>query len=318
VARLERKVKIAEREYLELLHSLNMSKLRQQNLELSADLEVMDWPFFPNKAEATKRMQLVVLAGILGFIMCVTIIILLEFIDRTLQNPQRTRDETGLALAAAVPVAGPHHQSGPRELVLTRSVDQIINAIKLAIPPETDAAKSNLILVTSNLPGEGKSFLQQHVVAKLRYAGMRVLSLSPDTASGNTADDFAYAVNADFPETRNIASLLKSEPKADFVFLELPPLIGHQFPLHLLKQAQVMLLVLNANRAWKDVDVHTLAQIRQAGGPEPLAVLNATRLHYLDSMLGDGALKKSWIIRLVVNLLNLEFTNLEKLARRTK
>ena len=44
--RLERKIDIAEREYLSLLHSLGLAKLRQQNVELKSNLKLIEVPFF--------------------------------------------------------------------------------------------------------------------------------------------------------------------------------------------------------------------------------------------------------------------------------
>ena len=45
--RLERKIDVAEREYLSLLHSLNLAKLKQQNIELNSNLKVVTPPLFP-------------------------------------------------------------------------------------------------------------------------------------------------------------------------------------------------------------------------------------------------------------------------------
>ena len=47
LGRLEREISVNEKEYLSVLHGLNLAKLRQQSLEMSNNLKVIDNPYFP-------------------------------------------------------------------------------------------------------------------------------------------------------------------------------------------------------------------------------------------------------------------------------
>jgi len=66
--RIERQINISEQEYLSLLHSLSLAKLKQQNLEFTSQIKILDEPFFPISPLPSKRKILIALAGIIGFI----------------------------------------------------------------------------------------------------------------------------------------------------------------------------------------------------------------------------------------------------------
>jgi uncharacterized protein involved in exopolysaccharide biosynthesis len=48
--RIEREIKVAEQSYLELLRSLNLAKMKQQNLEMATNIKIVDPPYFPISA----------------------------------------------------------------------------------------------------------------------------------------------------------------------------------------------------------------------------------------------------------------------------
>lgn len=79
---LEREIDIAEREYLDLLHSLNLAKMRQQNIEMAANLQILDAPTFPEHPLPSKAKLLVVVAFLAGLMLCMGGLLAVEFLDR--------------------------------------------------------------------------------------------------------------------------------------------------------------------------------------------------------------------------------------------
>jgi hypothetical protein len=63
IKRIEREINVSEQEFLELLHGLNMAKLKMQDAELSASIKAVDPPFFPLSPNPTKRSLLVLVAA---------------------------------------------------------------------------------------------------------------------------------------------------------------------------------------------------------------------------------------------------------------
>jgi len=78
--RLEREIDVAEREYLEILHGLNQSKLREQNLLLSTNLKILDTPKFPDKPESSKRLLLIIGGFVVGLVLALVYVIVREYL----------------------------------------------------------------------------------------------------------------------------------------------------------------------------------------------------------------------------------------------
>ena len=45
--RIEREISVSEQEFLEILHGLNLAKLKMQDNELSSNIKPVDQPFYP-------------------------------------------------------------------------------------------------------------------------------------------------------------------------------------------------------------------------------------------------------------------------------
>ena len=104
LARLEREISVAEREYLEILNGLNMSKLRQQNIQLSSQLETVDWPQLPTQALASKRKLLIAVGFMFGLISVLTFLVARELLDNTCSTPSKAEKATKLELIGAFPI----------------------------------------------------------------------------------------------------------------------------------------------------------------------------------------------------------------------
>ena len=59
IKRIEREIAVSEQGYLEILHGLNLAKLKLQDNELSSNLKAVDAPFYPLSSQPTKRKVLI-------------------------------------------------------------------------------------------------------------------------------------------------------------------------------------------------------------------------------------------------------------------
>ena len=66
--RLEREIGVAEQEYLEILHGLNLARLKFQDTQLSSNLKAVDPPYFPLKPVPSKRKIIILAIGVLSFV----------------------------------------------------------------------------------------------------------------------------------------------------------------------------------------------------------------------------------------------------------
>ena len=131
IKKIEREIEVSEQEYLSLLRSLNQSKLKQQNVELSSDLKIIDSPFYPTKTKASARMIMVIVSGFGGFVFTLGIVVAMEFLDSTLKYPSRAEEQTDLSLAGAFPKLGSGGAGVDMNYINHRLVEQIVQEIKL-------------------------------------------------------------------------------------------------------------------------------------------------------------------------------------------
>ncbi|HDO06305.1 MAG TPA: LysM peptidoglycan-binding domain-containing protein, partial [Bacteroidetes bacterium] len=122
LTRIQREIKVAEQTYLELLRSLNLAKMKQQNMEMSTNIKVVDPPFFPIQPNPSRTKYIVLAAGIFGFMLVALLIIMLEYFDTSMKNPSRVTEQTGMQLAGAYPIMSSRHQANELSQITNRLV----------------------------------------------------------------------------------------------------------------------------------------------------------------------------------------------------
>ncbi|MFT5748537.1 MAG: succinoglycan biosynthesis transport protein ExoP, partial [Saprospiraceae bacterium] len=101
--RIEREIDVAERAYLENLHSYNQARLHQHSMMMSTNLKVIDAPFFSPKPESSKRGVLIIVAFLGGLMLSIGLLVALELMDGTLKTPLNASNTIGIELLGAFP-----------------------------------------------------------------------------------------------------------------------------------------------------------------------------------------------------------------------
>ena len=73
----------------------------------------------------------------------------------------------------------------------------------------------------------------------------------------------------------------------DQIVVETAPLLSGKYPLNLLNDKMVFLLVARANRVWNSADKNQLRTLKNLIKLKPLLVLNAVKLDHLEEFIGD-------------------------------
>jgi succinoglycan biosynthesis transport protein ExoP len=158
--RIEREVDISEKEYLSVLHGLNMAKLRQQSLEMSNNLSITDFPFLPLKPQPSKRTLLVIMAFVATFILTLAIILAKSLLGKTVQSTSRAEKFTGLKFLSAFPNYNTIDKmvivEGLNQSILSHFRSNFIVQNKEAFNQENEPI---IITLSSIKRGEGKTFI---------------------------------------------------------------------------------------------------------------------------------------------------------------
>lgn len=176
IKRIEREINVSEQEFLELLHGLNMAKLKVQDAELSASIKAVDPPFFPLTPNPTKRSLLIMVAAVFGFLIVLGIIIAMEYFDSTLKNPKKAAASLKLSGLGIFPKIFLKTGSLNFPFIANRLLEIIVQQIGIIPAKSTDEPKS--LLFFSTLSVEGKSVIAANIAQKLVRQGKRVLLLN--------------------------------------------------------------------------------------------------------------------------------------------
>jgi len=311
--RLERKIDIAEREYLSLLHSLGLAKLRQQNVELKSNIKLTEVPFFPITPKASKRKILIVVAGLMGFILVAFSIFILEFLDANLNTAKRAEEKIGLEVSSIFPVINYKDKNIDFDYIQNKAVNAISRRIILNQFKKENEEMPLLDMMFSTQDGEGKSYIARNLIEKLCELGYKVVHITYDGKTEPILSDnytfLSYEISDQLFKISSVEEfdtngILENLKNYDFVIIELPGIVKHPFPVKLVSLMDDIFLVTRANRGWSEADKNALNLFKEAtSGPEPTLILNGVKVMEMESVLGDLGTKtsklRSWLKRIV-------------------
>ncbi len=311
LTRIQREIKVAEQTYLELLKSLNLAKMKQQNMEMSTNIKVVDPPFFPIQPNPSRTKYIVLAAGIFGFMVVALLIIILEYFDTSLKDPSRVTEQTEMQLAGAYPIMSSRNQANELSQITNRLVDMMIQNIKLNLAKsEFKPEKPYLILIFSTQNETGKTLLAQKIINRMRSMGDKVLFLNYKEGGTSMADEdfnysFCYEIKNNFIDVANLQELMdnyylrKTNTAYDFIFLELPSIIYHTYPIKLLSEIDLALFVIKSNNRYSKADKTAMDIFNETYKSEPIVILNEIELFNLEDLLSDlPKMRKSYFDKL--------------------
>jgi len=312
---LERKIGVHENEYLSLLNSLGLAKLKQQNKELNSNLKVIEPPYFPLGPQPGKRKILLVIAFMVGFIIPAFTIIALEFLDSTLKTADRTEVATGLSVATIFPNLLTIAKSDNINYIKSKSLDVIARKLLIGNLERTDKVRPLICVLYSHLNNEGKTYLSSSLIDKVDEYGFKSVLITYDKPglSQSNLNCIHYEVKNSIQSVEKLESIsdeIRSldVKKLDFVFVEIPSILQSIYPYLFFKNADFNFLVVRANRPWERADKHALKELRALKlKAEPQIILNGVHLLEMESILGDLPKKRSLIRRMVKNMFRMQF-----------
>jgi succinoglycan biosynthesis transport protein ExoP len=318
--RLEREVGVQEKQYLSVLHGLNLARLRQQSLEMSNQLKTVDNPFFPLQPLPSKRGLLIMVSFLAGFILLLAYLVGSALLNRSIQSPEKVEKIVGLPMLSALPELTNIDDKGVKvKEVYSSLMQQIINTLFIDLKRVEPLAKSYLIIVFSTKGDEGKSFVAESLVNKLSRIRKKVLYLYPETSSEHgkylEKDNpklikHSYAVNDGIIDYDGIQDFIKTqegEPEnlddVSYNVLEIPRLNKYPLPANLIEQAHYSLLVVHAAKSWTSADQFLLKNYLKLAHGKTSVLLNHVAPDLLESIYGEIPKRRSFIRRKIKNLL---------------
>ncbi|TAI47156.1 GumC family protein [Flagellimonas allohymeniacidonis] len=315
--RLERKIDIAEREYLSLLHSLGLAKLRQQNVELKSNIKLTEVPFYPISPKPSKRMLVVIVAFMAGFVLVAATILVLELLDGNINTAKRAEDKIGLKVSSIFPVISSSSKKMDYEYLKNKAVNAISRNIILNQFKKEKEREPLVNMLFSTQETEGKTFICKHLIAKLCELDYNILHITYDEEDlqlpSQCYQRLVYPISDKLYKISNVkefdeANSISDFKLFDFVILEMPSIIKNPFPVKLAATMDYTFLVTRANRAWGEADKNALELFKEATtGPEPTIILNGVKVLEMETVVGDLPKKRSIVRKWVKKAVQFRF-----------
>lgn len=267
INRKEREIRITEESYLEVLHGLNLAKLKQKNIQLtSATLNVITPATFPLISDGSKRAILVIAAFMGSIIFIIGCNLVIELLDRTLRDAERTQRLTNTPVLGAFTGNMQLRFRGYRKACNRISAGYACNKLNSKLT----AGKPMIINLISLEEKEGKTFVANYLKEEWEEQGLTVKYL---IAGKDFRLDPSYLLAEGFDR------FLTEEKNPNILLIEYPAILKSNLPTSLLDQASFNIVVTNACRVWKNSDEVALNHLKERSGSVPLYIYlnNATR-----------------------------------------
>ncbi|MBF2707574.1 GumC family protein [Flavobacterium soyangense] len=178
ITRIEREISVSEQGYIEILHGLNLAKLKLQDNALSSNVKAIDPPFYPLSPMPTKRKILIIAAAFLGFILTFGIIIIMEYFDDTLKNAKKAGEILKLPSLGMMPKILLHPKTINLPFIQNRLIEIITQKITQFLSKQSSENAVKTIVLFSTQKMEGKTVFAGNIARELKKEGKRILFLN--------------------------------------------------------------------------------------------------------------------------------------------
>lgn len=274
--RIERDINFTEESYLAIQESLNAALMKQKTLQMSsANLKPINPPLFPISPIPTKRKIIVIAAYIAVFAFVLMFFIILELFDRTVRDRMRAERLIHSSVLGAFPKARSHRSSQYNFECESIATNYLANSI---IPFLNPKERPDIINFLSTDDGTGKSLLINSLYDYWTERGLKIRVISWHENDLGDSKDFLLSNNLyDFYDYDN----------EDIIMVEHRSILKSAIPAGLLKEASLNLVVVRADKVWRDIDKIAFDRLKVQAQETPVQIyLTQTSREVTEAFVG--------------------------------
>ncbi|MBY0424211.1 MAG: hypothetical protein K2Q22_01120, partial [Cytophagales bacterium] len=274
---LERDAEISEKEYFEILHALNLARLKHQNIQYGNNLRILEPSLIPDNVGIKKRVILSGVSLLLGMFLIIAYLIGKELADPSLKNAKNFTTITTVRPIGTLlkPVKKPSKSYLLYEKVLAEQVkahldtqgDRLgVKAAFLSIRPHENQQEV-LLQIARTFPQQANVSL--HLIESKNQTNSITESLKIQFIPENSIQE-------------TLTNLLSKEEGAasnDSVVrkihvFELPPLVKWPMAIQMAPMFDVLYLVVNAELSWGENEQYYFDQLRSNQSEKVAVIIN--------------------------------------------
>jgi len=252
---------------------------------------IVESPLIPASPDPSNRPVFIIGAFLAGLLLTGLLIFLFGLFDPSIKYPGRFSRLSGLKILGVCPVIRNRHQRITKSYFRAeRCLIQIAQRIRL-IKTEQPLQKEIpfFLFLVSMRKQEGKTLIAAEIIKQMRRNGMKVLAIKPVGQDSDLSGlvkgpqlkeiwDFNYTVPEHLLNVRNLNELIQNYTLLtqgyDFVIIELPALIDHDYPASLVGSGGMSILISRASSRWTEPENEMLAFYRRAAAHPVYAILD--------------------------------------------
>jgi len=182
-------------------------------------IRVFSKPLVPSKPVSPKKKLTVAIAGVLGSVVGMGLVILLGLSDRTLNTRKQVEATLGLSVLAEIPKAFDRELDLKDSVFVTRDPGSMVSRGFRSFRTSLSARMARSVMVTSASPGEGKSFCSANLAVLQANKGYRTLLVDADFCKPRMAEIFVDPLRGQADQGSSVTQNLCQETIFKDLFL---------------------------------------------------------------------------------------------------
>jgi capsular exopolysaccharide synthesis family protein len=170
-----------------------LDRINDTDVTLGVDetvIRIFSEPLVPSKPVSPKKKLTVAIAGILGSMVGMALVIGLGLLDRTMNSRSQVESTLGLSVLAEIPKAFDRQWDLKDSVFVTRDPSSMVSEGFRSLRTSLSAHSPRSVMITSASPVEGKSFCSANLAVLQANMGYRTLLVDADFCKPRMAEIF--------------------------------------------------------------------------------------------------------------------------------
>ena len=285
LTKIERKIRVKEEYFLEVLHGLNQAVLHKQTLSMSSDgLRVSVPATYPSKPLPSKRLFLVIIGFFIGIALPYLIAFLYDLLDQSIKTKNRAEFFTNKKVIAGFPSKS--YRLSNMDVDMSQLYRKSMNQLMQRILDRREKSKS----VTINILHFSIHSRKETFIDFLKNA------LDFEEISYRI-DDFSHIAEPSMGRYKDYINAKEgtSKERVDVEIVVHPNILEFNYNKSRIQKSAINLYVLNSKSVWRVADTYKLSELNALELKDDHIVLMNVKDYDIENIVGEIPKKRSQI-----------------------
>jgi uncharacterized protein involved in exopolysaccharide biosynthesis len=285
LTKIERKIRVREEYFLEVLHGLNQAVLHKQTLSMSSDGLIVSVPAtYPSNPLPSKRLFLVIFGFFIGIVLPYLIAFLYDLLDQSIKTKNRAEFFTNKKVIAGFPSKS--YRLSNMDVDMSQLYRKSMNQLMQRILDRREKSKS----VTINILHFSIYSKKETFIDFLKNA-LDFEDISYRIDNFSHIEESSIGLYKDYIN----ANEGTSNKRVDVEIVVHPNILEFNYNKSLIQKSAINLYVLNSKSVWRVADTYKLNELNALELKDDHIVLMNVKDYDIENIVGEIPKKRSQI-----------------------